>query len=205
MPRGSFRQQQWDARQTAILDTLESLALASGFAQVTMDELADEVGISKATLYQHYPSKDAMLVDLIARRTAQFSAWLDSTADQPPVERLRQTMRYLMAEHISPLRGLISLSREEVLPVFHNNPALVEQHAHALTTLADIVEQGQAQGSIAPDLTPPAVISMMWALSNVSMHDYAPLQRAHPGPAAFAEQMILLFQRAIQPQEEKTS
>src|SRR5262245_65471661 len=35
--------------------------LAHGFRGVTMDELADELGMSKKTLYAHFPSKAALL------------------------------------------------------------------------------------------------------------------------------------------------
>ena len=77
MPRGRYQQQQWETRETAILDALETLATERGFAQVTMDDLADAVGISKATLYQHFDSKDMMLVSVMARHTQQFIDWLE--------------------------------------------------------------------------------------------------------------------------------
>ena len=54
MPRGRYQQKQWDQREDVILAALETLSAARGFSQVTMDDLADAVGISKATLYQHF-------------------------------------------------------------------------------------------------------------------------------------------------------
>jgi AcrR family transcriptional regulator len=203
VPRGRYQQQQWEARETAILDALEVLSTERGFAQVTMDDLADEVGISKATLYQHFASKDVMLVSLMQRHTRQFIDWLESTADQAPIERLKQTMRYLMEGHITPLRGLINVGREAVVPVFHNSPELMERHAQVLDRLIAIIRQGQGAGTIAADLAPSVIISAMWALSNVSMHEYEPLQRHHvmPDKAAYTAQMIAIFERSIQPKD----
>lgn len=197
MPRGRYQQQQWETRETAILDALEALATERGFGQVTMDDLADEVGISKATLYQHFASKDAMLVSLMARHTQQFVDWLASTADHPPIERLKQTMRTLMVGHITPMRGLINVGREDVLPIFHNSPDLMERHAQSLNMLVAIIQQGQSSGTIAVDLAPSVIISAMWALSNVSMYEYEP----HPMPTKieYMDQMIALFERSIQP------
>jgi AcrR family transcriptional regulator len=194
MPRGKFQQKQWEARETAILDALQILATAQGFANVTMDDLAQEVGISKATLYQHFESKDAMMICLMAQHTRQFVAWLESTADQPPLKRLCQTMRYLMTGDIQPLRGLIHLGRDELVPLFQSDLDLVAEHARAIETLGDIVRAGQAQGTIAPDLAPDVIIGAMWAMSKVSLSTGASLVDASED---YATQMVTLFERGV--------
>ncbi|MBN1202892.1 MAG: TetR/AcrR family transcriptional regulator [Anaerolineae bacterium] len=201
MPRGRYQQKQWNARQQAILEALETLSAKQGFASVTMDDLAEAVGISKATLYQHFDSKDAMLVHLMTQHSDRFIDWLVTTADQPPVERLRRVMHYLMEGHILPLRGLINLGREDVLPIFRSSAPLVRRHEQIIDLLAAIVRQGQTGGQIAPDLAPHVIISAMWALSNVSMARYeSPGRSGHEAAqAAFADQMIALFERAIRP------
>ncbi len=83
MPRGRYQQQQWEARRSAILHALEQLSGERGFSNVTMDDLADRVGISKATLYQHFESKEAMLVELMASHEDAFIASLEAMAGQP--------------------------------------------------------------------------------------------------------------------------
>lgn len=201
MPRGRYQQKQWEDRQAAILDALERLATDHGFAAVTMDDVADTVGISKATLYQHFESKDAMLVALMAQHEEQFIAWVEQTAEQPPVERLLQVMRYLMEGHISPLRGLFSLGREDVLPIFHTNATLVARHDQIIALLTSIVQQGQAEGDIATDLMPHEIIGAMLALSNVSMGRYTPPERSQALNAHTSHvwQMLLLFARSLRP------
>ncbi len=201
MPRGRFQQQQWDAREEAILDALEALSAERGFASVTMDDLADRVGISKATLYQHFSGKDAMLARLMALHEDRFLGWLERDRDLPPVERLRRAMRYLMDGHITPLQGVVNVSRETILPVFENNPDLVERHERIIALLTDIIADGQARGTIAADLTPHAVIGAMIALSNISMGRIEPTectQQAGTRPG-YAEQMILMFERSLRP------
>ncbi len=198
MPRGRYQQQQWDAREQAILDALARLSAERGFAAVTMDDLADAVGISKATLYQHFASKDALLAHLMRTHTRQFQQWLESSAGQPPVDRLCGIMRHLMSGHITPLRGLIQVGREEVLPVFEMDADLVTAHAQTLDQLCAIVRQGQAEGQIAPDLAPGVVISAMWALSNVSPGRHGPIGDLPPAED-IVQQMVTLFERAIRP------
>lgn len=201
MPRGRYQQQQWETRETAILDALGELSSAHGFAQVTMDDLAEAVGISKATLYQHFASKDEMLIRLMAHHTALFVAWLTGTADQQPLERLRLTMRYLMEGEIAPLRGLISMGRDQLIPHIQAGDDLLSEHAQGLALLGDIIRQGQAEGTIAADLAPSVIISAMWALSNVTLHDYSPLRAVEPPPSPemYTNHMLALFERSIRP------
>lgn len=199
MARGRYQQQQWEQRAEAIVEAMERLCAERGFGAVTMDALADEVGISKATLYQHFDSKDALLAELMMRHLDRFLASLEGSAGLPPVERLRAAMRVLMDEHVTPLQGMVIAERDETLPVFHNTPALVERHERSVAALTAIIEQGQSDGSITRDLDALTVIWAMLALSGVSVETgagvvYCPVSTTLPG---YADQMLKLFERAI--------
>ncbi len=52
------------ARQE-ILQAARGVVLAKGVAETTLEAVAVEVGMSKTALYYYFPSKDAMLVDLV--------------------------------------------------------------------------------------------------------------------------------------------
>jgi hypothetical protein len=58
--RLSFRQKVHLAREDAIVATVKRLLAEKGFEQMTVDEVAAEVGIAKASLYKHFPSKEAL-------------------------------------------------------------------------------------------------------------------------------------------------
>ncbi|GAA3189619.1 hypothetical protein GCM10020255_087930 [Rhodococcus baikonurensis] len=50
-----------------ILDALEKLLLVSGVAQVTLEGVAAEAGVSKGGLLYHFPSKEALLAAMVRR------------------------------------------------------------------------------------------------------------------------------------------
>ncbi|NMM83256.1 TetR family transcriptional regulator [Rhodococcus sp. SRB_17] len=50
-----------------ILDALEKLLLVSGVAQVTLEGVATEAGVSKGGLLYHFPSKEALLAAMVRR------------------------------------------------------------------------------------------------------------------------------------------
>ncbi len=199
MPRGRYRQKQWETRQAAILEALTRLAATHGFANVTMDALADEVGISKATLYQHFKSKDEMLAALLAAHIAHFMEWLAQTSDRPPLERLRLVVRYLMDGHMAPLRSLIR--RGELSSALEERTELVAQYRHMLDQLSAIVVEGQRSGQIAPELAPSVVIRMMWALSHVPPEAHTPLHRQEtlPDRETYIAHVLSFFERGLRP------
>ncbi|MFM1722311.1 TetR/AcrR family transcriptional regulator [Rhodococcus sp. PAM 2766] len=50
-----------------ILDALERLLLEQGLAQVTLEAVAAEAGVSKGGLLYHFPSKEALLAGMVRR------------------------------------------------------------------------------------------------------------------------------------------
>jgi AcrR family transcriptional regulator len=55
-----------------------------GFRSVTMDDLAEELGISKKTLYAHFPSKIALLEAVLADKFAGLEAKLEEITREYP-------------------------------------------------------------------------------------------------------------------------
>ena len=54
----SFKEQMLAAREEAIVQTANRLLAQKGFESMTVDEVAASVGIAKASLYKHFPSKE---------------------------------------------------------------------------------------------------------------------------------------------------
>ena len=69
-----------------ILETADRLFYLQGIRAIGVDTIAAEIGISKRTLYNHFPSKDALIVAYLNRRFRQVPA-----SDKPPVEQILGT------------------------------------------------------------------------------------------------------------------
>jgi len=54
----SFKAQMLQAREAAIIQSVNRLLAEKGFDAMTVDEVAADVGIAKASLYKHFPSKE---------------------------------------------------------------------------------------------------------------------------------------------------
>jgi len=69
-----------------ILETADRLFYLQGIRAVGVDTIAAEIGISKRTLYNHFPSKNALIAAYLAGRFKQVPA-----SDKPPVEQILGT------------------------------------------------------------------------------------------------------------------
>lgn len=66
-----------------ILETTDRLFYRQGIRAVGVDTIAAEIGISKRTLYNHFPSKDALIAAYLSRRFRPITA-----SDAPPTEQV---------------------------------------------------------------------------------------------------------------------
>ncbi|MGQ3298616.1 TetR/AcrR family transcriptional regulator [Reyranella sp.] len=71
------------AMQERILETADRLFYGQGIRAVGVDTIAAEIGISKRTLYNHFPSKDDLIVAYLSRRLKPAPP-----SDRPPMEQI---------------------------------------------------------------------------------------------------------------------
>ena len=69
-----------------ILETADKLFYLQGIRAIGVDTIAAEIGISKRTLYNHFPSKDALIAAYLERRFVQ-----PRPSDKPPAEQILGT------------------------------------------------------------------------------------------------------------------
>src|SRR3712207_1551339 len=75
-----FRQQV----DEGILDRAAALFARRGFAKTSVQDVADAVGLSKAGLLHHFPSKDALHAAVLAQAGTLTRRVLDQVGDLPP-------------------------------------------------------------------------------------------------------------------------
>lgn len=78
------------ATRDRILKTADHLFYRHGLQAVGVDSLAAEVGISKKTLYRHFPSKDDLVVAYLKGRFRP----LPAISDRPPAEQILKNFEW---------------------------------------------------------------------------------------------------------------
>src|SRR5579859_1611231 len=69
------------------LETADRLFYLKGIRAIGVDTIAAEIGISKRTLYNHFPSKDALISAYLERRFVRHTP-SDKRSENSPVEQI---------------------------------------------------------------------------------------------------------------------
>lgn len=91
-----------EERRNEILDVAERLFGTKGFDRTSTNDILNEVGIARGTLYYHFKSKEDILDAMIGRMTGQIVAAAKAVAGQkemPVLQRLTMTLLALNVDN----------------------------------------------------------------------------------------------------------
>ncbi|MEE4182839.1 TetR/AcrR family transcriptional regulator [Pseudomonas viridiflava] len=138
-----------------LLTSAEILLRTKGYAAFSYADLADEIGIKKASIHHHFPTKEGMAIAIVESYLFRFRKQLEAINDEDDgvVDRLKAFA--VMFAHSSdngmlPLCGALAaelLALPESLKAMTKN--FFEIH---LTWLQENIKQGQDQGLLKPEL-----------------------------------------------------
>lgn len=101
-PRKQPRQARSVATVSAVLEGVAQVLETEGYEKMTTTRVAERAGTSVGTLYQYFPSKEALLVAAMEEKMAQVDRALgkvfDLPADAPLAEHVRVMITALIAE-----------------------------------------------------------------------------------------------------------
>lgn len=172
-PKLSFKQQQLIVRENAIIDATNSLLAQKGFDLMTMDEVAAEVGIAKASLYKHFPSKEALAAAAMIRlleNTLAFVRSLDS--QQKAIAQLKGVLQWAL--EIRMRGGLPTLPAENtsLREALLNNTRYINRLLDLNELMGELIEKARADGAIQPALPVDVVLFTIYARSCDPTMDY---------------------------------
>jgi AcrR family transcriptional regulator len=166
MARLSFREQVLRVREDAIISSVNRLLADKGFDGMTVDEVAADVGIAKASLYKHFASKEALAAAAMVRLLQTALALVQQQAartDATPLQRLQTVTRWLLqlqlAGEMPTLPSQNSSLRAELMASKPYMDALLQ----ASDILGDWILQAQSEGQINPGLPPEVVLYTVFA------------------------------------------
>lgn len=103
VPRKRPRQERSRATVDAILDATAKVLVQDGYDRASTNRVALKAGVSVGSLYQYFPSKEALVAALIDRHmeemTAALSSQLEDLGDKPPEEVVREVIGAMIAAH----------------------------------------------------------------------------------------------------------
>ena len=160
----SFKEQMLQAREEAIIRTVNLLLAEKGFEAMTVDEVAASVGIAKASLYKHFPSKEdlaAAAMVSVMRRAQGFIATLPVEAS--PVDNLRAVVRWTMEVKLAGEMPSLPSQNSKLRAALVGNRDYMDGLVEVSDALGAWIEAAQADGSINAKIPAIAILYTVYA------------------------------------------
>jgi AcrR family transcriptional regulator len=145
-PTADHRRETAERNVESILDAAE--ALLSRRAQASISAVAKEAGVSRVTVYSHFPTREDLLGAVVARVTRAATASIEEArpAEGDPVEALERVIT-IAWEELERQEAIRQATAEEL-----SAEAVLRAHQSVARAIRRLIERGRRQGSFRTDL-----------------------------------------------------
>jgi AcrR family transcriptional regulator len=165
MTKPTFRERVLRAREDAIVASVNRLLAEKGFESMTVDEVAADVGIAKASLYKHFPSKEELAAAAMVSVLDRALAFLDAEAarDVTPIEHLKAVARWTMQVTLAGEMPSLPAQNSTLRTVLMQHRGYLDRVVTVSERLGVWITAAQAAGQINPKLPAEAVLYTLYA------------------------------------------
>jgi len=164
MTEPAYRRMGVDERRAQLLERGAELFTSRPYDELSMNKIANEVGISKALLYHYFPSKQAFFEETLSVWAEELRRRTAPDPDLPPIEQLQVSLEAFLA------------MVEENAVAYRN----LMDSATGVTEIRDLVDQVRRQTAqrildgLYPEEAPPkariAVNGWLWFMDGACLN-----------------------------------
>lgn len=196
-PQLNWRERQRAVREEAILEATSELMAEVGYTVMSMDDVANRVGISKATLYQHFSSKEELGVHTIIRRIQNIIQYISALdAHLPAIERLEQVVGRTLKQRYAKQRVDMNVTHFMPPHLLREHPKYQDAHRGVELAMMQLIDEAKNQGDIREQY-PTSIIAQM-LFSCIRDANYEMMIRAGVvTPETLTETLMAIFFNGI--------
>jgi len=184
-----------EARRPYDIDSVTDVAFGifaeRGFDAASMEDVARAAGITKASIYHHVPSKEALLARGLDRALRALFGVLDEPEARAGGARAR------LAHIVRRVAEITMSMRAEVSVLFRvrgnstTEREAMERRRSFDAIVTDLVREAQAAGEIRADIEPGLIVRLVFGMSNSVVEWYRPGGRTPAAAIAAAVEAIV--------------
>lgn len=156
-----------EARIRTILGAAARLIINQGYDKTTIGDVADEAGLNRVLLYQHFKSKDDLLEALIARELRRYSQiWLEHLLEDPrggTIASIHRSIAYALNQ--CPFMTAIVTRDEHTFGKYLRKPGNIFEAAQSISMTQDFLQALQEAGVVRQGVNIPAMAYIMDVIS----------------------------------------
>ncbi|MBI5333298.1 MAG: TetR/AcrR family transcriptional regulator [Burkholderiales bacterium] len=166
MARLSYREQVLRLREDAIVQAVNRLLATKGYDLMTVDEVAAEAGIAKASLYKHFTSKEELAGAAMVRVLDRALAFVDGLRAGPPaaaLDQLKAVARWAMETQLQGDMPSLPAQNSTLSASLQANEAYMDRLFDLSNKLGIWITGAQTDGSLNPALPAELVLYTLFA------------------------------------------
>ncbi len=164
-----IRQRKNSTRKETIIETAARLFRERGFSATSMRDLAEQVGVEAASLYNHISSKAEILQELCFKVANKFMSHIDKVdaEDIPSIKKIESVLRFHIQQMVHHYEEVYVSDREwkHLTDPYLSN--IQTQRRVYRQRIASIIEEGIKKNEIKKIDAPTAVLIMLHAVSGI--------------------------------------
>lgn len=171
------REQQKEAKRIALVDAALAVFSRVGFAAAKMDDVAEEAGVSKGTVYLYFDSKEKLFEGMVKAKMSPMLSEVQAVMEQShdsASERLKAHMKFFYSKVLnSDRRQIMRLIMAEGpnfpdLAEFYHQTVLSRGQAIIESILEDGIESGEFRNigrvGLTQNIMAGALVAAIWKL-----------------------------------------
>ena len=160
----SFKAQMLQAREDAIIQAVNRLLAEKGFDLMTVDEVAAEVGIAKASLYKHFPSKEDLAAAAMVHMISRARYFLDHLPiSAKPIDKLKSLVRWMMGLQLTGQMPSLPSQNSSLRANLIANKVYLEGLIQVSDLIGEWIVEAQKDGSLCQQTQPIVVLYTLYS------------------------------------------
>ncbi|WP_413785869.1 TetR/AcrR family transcriptional regulator [Aquabacterium sp.] len=168
MERLSYKEQIQRIREDAIVEAVNRLLATKGYDAMTVDEVAAEAGMAKASVYKHFASKEDLAAAAMIRALDRAVTFVDGLRENPdarPIEQLKAVARWAITSQLEGEMPSLPSQNSALSNSLQANEAYMDRLISLSNKLSIWITEAQTSGELNPDLPAEMTLYMLFALA----------------------------------------
>ncbi|MFZ4551012.1 MAG: TetR/AcrR family transcriptional regulator [Aquabacterium sp.] len=166
MARPSYKEQMQRFREEAIVEAVNRLLATKGYDAMTVDEVAAEAGMAKASVYKHFASKEDLAAAAMVRALDRALAFVDDLRAQvnvPALDQLKAIARWAMQAQLAGEMPALPSQNSSLTATLQANDDYMDRLIDLSNKISIWITQGQTSGQLNPDLPLEMIMYILFA------------------------------------------
>ena len=167
MPSIPYREQVLQLREGAIVEAVNRLLVSKGYELMTVDEVAAEAGLSKASLYKHFSSKEelaaAAMIRLLERAIAQVAGQRAQAPQATARAQLETLVRWTLKVQLAGEMPSLPAANSRLTAALRGNQSYADRLIELSELLGEWIVAAQGEGALDAVLPPEVILYTLFA------------------------------------------